>query len=215
MPTSVSQLQWVSATITSLSHLTAGTNPSSRIWARWGGAKVTYFGEMGQRLSNFEWPLLGPSIANGKPPVLHASSNITFNVILPERDYASPEHIKRVKAFNKGADHTGDAEELLSALAIQSAELTRLPTGQQTPAAAHSAARPFVARPLGAGAFGVVMFRFYFSTGDETAVKSPPKRSSKEYSYCLSDWKDEADMLQNISHVSAAPHNPVPPSHGG
>lgn len=211
MPTSVYQLQRLSATITSLSHLTAGTNPSSRIWARWGGTKVTYFGERGQRLSNFEWPLLGPSIANGKPPVLHASSNITFKVILPERDYASPEHIKRVKAFNKGTDHTGDAEELLSALAIQSAELTQLPTGQQTPAAAHSAARPFVARPLGAGAFGVVMFRFYFSTGDETAVKSPPKRSSKEYSYCLSDWKDEADMLQNISHVSAAPHNPVPP----
>lgn len=143
--------------------------------------------------------------------MLHASSNITFKVILPERDYASPEHIKRVKAFNKGTDHTGDAEELLSALAIQSAELTRLPTGQQTPAAAQSAARPFVARPLGAGAFGVVMFRFYFSTGDEIAVKLPSTRSSKEYSYCLPDWKEEANMLQNISHVSAAPHNPVPP----
>lgn len=39
MPTSVSQLQRVSATITSLSPLTAGTNPSSRIWDRWGGPR--------------------------------------------------------------------------------------------------------------------------------------------------------------------------------
>lgn len=47
-----------------------------------GGTKVTYTGERGQRLSNFEWPLLGPSIANGMPPLLHASSHLIFKVIV-------------------------------------------------------------------------------------------------------------------------------------
>lgn len=162
-------------------------------------------------MSNFEWPLLGPSIANGKPPLLHASSHIIFKVIVPERDYDSSQYIERVKAFREGID-TGDGEELLSALALQSAEQTQLPTGNQTPAAAHRTAQPFLTRPLGAGAFGVVMFRFYFSTGDETAVKSPPKSSS---SFRLADWKNEADMLQSISHVSCCAPESYSPSHGG
>lgn len=179
-----------------------------------GGTKVTYTGERGQRLSNFEWPLLGPSIANGMPPLLHANSHLIFKVIVPERDYDSSQYIERVKAFREGID-TGDGEELSSALTLQSAEQTQLPTGNQTPAAAHPTARPFLTKPLGAGAFGVVMFRFYFSTGDETAVKSPPKPSSRDYPFRLSDWKNEADMLQSISHVSCWAPESCSSSHGG
>lgn len=48
-----------------------------------GGTKVTYTGERGQRLSNFEWPLLGPSIANGMPPLLHASSRSPHRAAIP------------------------------------------------------------------------------------------------------------------------------------
>ncbi|KAL8771399.1 MAG: hypothetical protein Q9194_004890 [Teloschistes cf. exilis] len=60
-----------------------------------GGTKVTYNGEEGQRLSNFEWPLEGPSIAKGKPPILNITDLVQLKVILPHRDYTSPEWIEK------------------------------------------------------------------------------------------------------------------------
>ncbi|KAL9009200.1 MAG: hypothetical protein Q9173_005748, partial [Seirophora scorigena] len=66
-----------------------------------GGTKVTYDREHGQRLSSFDWPLEGPSIANGKPPILNITDLVQFKVILPDHDYASPEYIdkKHIVAF--------------------------------------------------------------------------------------------------------------------
>jgi hypothetical protein len=55
-----------------------------------GGTKVTYNGEDGQRLSNFDWPLRGPSIANGKPPILNITDLLQFKVILPDHTTTHP-----------------------------------------------------------------------------------------------------------------------------
>ena len=41
-----------------------------------GGTKVTYNGERGQRLSNFDWPLVGPSIAKGEAPILNITNDV-------------------------------------------------------------------------------------------------------------------------------------------
>ena len=95
-----------------------------------GGTKVNYNEEKGERLSNFEWSLEGPSIANGKPPILNLTNLVQFKVILPLREYTSPEYIDRVRKFRLG---TEDPENLFASLIIQSAQGTRLPSGQQTP----------------------------------------------------------------------------------
>ena len=63
------------------------------------GTQVTYDEEKGERLSNFDWPLVGPSKTFGRPPILNITDRLQFKVVLPDRDYTCPEYIEKVNKF--------------------------------------------------------------------------------------------------------------------
>ncbi|KAK2596800.1 hypothetical protein QQS21_006129 [Conoideocrella luteorostrata] len=60
-----------------------------------GRTKVTYNEEEGERLSNFDWPPEGPSIANGKPPIL------TLTDLVPARLMETHMSLQRDTAKSK------------------------------------------------------------------------------------------------------------------
>lgn len=91
--------------------------PIARDLGSTGGTKVTYNGEPGERLSGFDWPLIGPSIAKGTHPILNITDRLQFKVIVPHRDFASPDYIEKVKRFRLG---TADPENLFASLLIRS-----------------------------------------------------------------------------------------------
>lgn len=90
------------------------------------GTKVTYDGEQGEQLSNSDWPLPGPNF-EGRHSILHISGLIKFVVVVPDRDFTSPDYIEKVKRFRVG---TTEADDLLQALKLQTAQSTRVPSGQ-------------------------------------------------------------------------------------
>lgn len=137
------------------------------------GISVTYFGEELKRYSGFDWPLVGPSIANGLLPVLSISNAVQFKVFVPQHDFSSPEYIEKVKKFRIG---TTDAGDLLSS-------------------------RPMlVEKVIGKGAFGEVAFVWNLRTRAEYVVKRPKKRSSIILETDL--WVKEANIMKRLSHVS-------------
>ena len=93
--------------------------PIARDLGSTGGTKVTYNGEERERLSSFDRPPVGPSIANGKPPILNITDLVQFKVVVPHRSITSPEYIDKVKKFRMG---TGDPESLFASLIIQGAQ---------------------------------------------------------------------------------------------
>ena len=135
--------------------------PIARDLGSTGGTKVTYNREKGDRLSNFDWPLLGPSIARGKSPILNITDRLQFKVIVPPRDFAFPDSINRVKRFRVGM---ADPVKLFASFIIQSAQGTRLPTGQQAPSTG-SRSRPILYRKgIGTGHFGAVTYVWNVTT---------------------------------------------------
>lgn len=164
-----------------------------------GGTKVTYNGEKGQRLSSFDWPLVGPSIANGKPSILNITDLLQFKVILPNHDYTSPEYIDKVKKFRTG---TGDPENLFASLIIQSAQGTRLPSGQQTSSTGPRSRPIFYKKQIGKGAYGVVTYVWNLTTREEYVVKQPLPNLIKSRTFGETTWRKEADIMRSISHVS-------------
>lgn len=174
-----------------------------------GGTKVTYDGEERQRLSNFDWPLRSPSIANGKPPILNITDLLQFKVILPNHDYTSPEYVAKVTQFHTG---TEDPEDLFASLLIQSAQATRLPSRQQTPSRG-SRSRPILyKKQIGKGAFGAVTFVWNLVTGEEYVVKRPLPNLIRSGMFVEKLWIREADIMQSISHVrTGVPWSPCLP----
>lgn len=170
-----------------------------------GGTKVTYNEEKGERLSNFEWSLEGPSIANGKPPILNLTNLVQFKVILPLREYTSPEYIDRVRKFRLG---TEDPENLFASLIIQSAQGTRLPSGQQTPSMG-CRSRPILYRKkLGKGNYGEVTYVWNLTTREEYVVKRPLAKFIKSRTFGEEMWKKEAEIMRSISHVRTSVSEP-------
>ncbi|KAL8678787.1 MAG: hypothetical protein Q9186_004897 [Xanthomendoza sp. 1 TL-2023] len=162
-----------------------------------GGTKVTYTGEEGQRLFNFEWPLEGPSIANGKPPILNITDLVQFKVILPHRDYTSPEWMEKVRKFRLGME---DPENLFASLIIQSAQGTQLPSGQQT-LSKDSRSRPMLLKKrIGEGTFGVVTYVWNMATREEYVAKRPLDKLIKSRNFSEKTWRKEAQIMHSISH---------------
>ena len=143
--------------------------------------------------------MLGPSIANGKPPILNITDLIQFKVIVPQRDFKSLDYINKVKKFRLG---TADPEDLLASFIIQSAQGTRLPTGQQTPSTG-SRSRPILyKKQLGKGTFGVVKYVWNLRTRQEYVVKRPLQKLINSGNVDEKSWREEAEIMQSISHVS-------------
>lgn len=159
--------------------------PIARDLGSRGGTKVTFNEEERERLSNFDWPLEGPSIANGKPPILNLTDLVQFKVILPHHDYTSPEYIDRVRKFRLG---TGDPENLFASLIIQSAQGTRLPSGQQTPSM-DSRSRPILYRKqAGKVNYGVVIYVWNLTTKEEYVMKRPLAKLIKSRTFSEKMW---------------------------
>ena len=163
-----------------------------------GGTKITYNGEEGERLSNFEWSLEGPSIAKGRPPILNLTNLVQFKVILPLREYTSPEYIERVRKFRLG---TEDPENLFASLIIQKAQSTRLPSGQETPSIS-GRSRPILYRKkIDKGVYGEVIYVWNLTTREEYVVKQPLAKLIKSRTFGEKKWKREAEIMRSISHV--------------
>lgn len=174
--------------------------PIARDLGSTGGTKVIYNGEEGERLSRFDWPLQGPSIARGKPPVLNITDLVQFKVIIPPRDITSHDYLDRVANFREG---TADPENLFASLILKSAPTTRLPTGQQTPSAGSYPIH--YKKKLGAGEFGVATYVWNGTTDEENVVKEPLKKLINSGKVDIKSWKREARIMLHISHVSTAP----------
>lgn len=164
-----------------------------------GGTKVTYNGEEGQRLSNFDWPLVGPSIADGKPPILNITDLLQFKVIVPDHDYTSPEYIDKVKKFRTG---TADPENLFASLIIQSAQGTQLPSGQQTPSRGPRSRPILYKKQIGEGNYGVVIYMWSLTTREEYIVKQPLPKLIRSRNFAEKTWRKEAEIMRSVSHVS-------------
>ncbi|KAL8927683.1 MAG: hypothetical protein Q9172_001243 [Xanthocarpia lactea] len=186
--------------------------PIARDLGSTGGTKVTYNGEKRQRLSNFDWPLVGPSITNGKPPILNITDLLQFKVIVPDRDYACPEYVDKVNKFRTG---TGDPENLFASLIIQSGQGTRLPSGQQTPLTGPRSGPNFYKERIGNGAFGVVIYVWNLTTREEYVLKQPLAKLVKSRTISEKSWRKEAEIMGSISHehivaFRAATFSPYP-----
>lgn len=173
--------------------------PIARDLGSKGGTKVIYNGEQGERLSNFDWPLIGPSIAKGKYPILNITDLIQFKVIVPHRDFTFPDYIEKVKKFREG---TEDPENLFASLIIRSVQGTRLPTGQQTPSTGTHSPPILYKEPLGEGSFGIVTYVWNVTTREEYVVKSPLQKLIDSGEVNKESWMEEANIMRSISHVS-------------
>ncbi|KAK3336820.1 kinase-like domain-containing protein [Cercophora scortea] len=171
--------------------------PIARDLGSKGGTKVTYNGEPGERLSDFDWPLIGPSITKGRYPILNITDLVQFQVIMPCRDFMSPDYIEKVKQFRVG---TGDPENLFASLIIRSAQGTRLPTGQQTPPTGPRSGPILYKERLGKGSFGVVMYVWNVATRDEYVVKKPRQKLIDTGKVSMESWTNEFNIMRSISH---------------
>lgn len=163
------------------------------------GTKVTYDGEKRQRVSSFDWPLDGPSIANGNSVILNVTDSVQFKVILPDHDYTSPEHVEKVKRFRMGR---ADPTDLFASTIIQSGQGTRFPSGHRTPSEG-SRARPILyKKSLGKGSFGSVTYVWDLSTREQYVVKQPLDKHVRSSTYNEEDWRREAKIMESVKHVS-------------
>lgn len=172
--------------------------PIARDLGSTGGTMVTYNGEQRERLSNYDWPLIGPSITNGKSPILNITDLVQFKVIVPDRDITSLEYMDKVKKFRVG---TADPENLFASIIIQSAQVTRLPTGQQTPSTGSRSSPMLYKELLGKGTFGVVKYIWNVTTREEYVIKRPLPKLIKSGNFDEKSWREEAEIMRNISHV--------------
>ncbi|KAF2023510.1 kinase-like protein, partial [Setomelanomma holmii] len=157
-----------------------------------GGTKVTYSGEKAERMSTFDWPLLGLSNTD-KCPILDITPLVQFQVILSPCDIESRDYIEKVEKFRRG---TAGPETLFPSLKVQSTQSTQLPTGQQTPTKGSGNRTVLIKKEIGSGAFGTVT---YIWDGEAEYVVKQPREDLNKYSKNV--WKREAEILQSISHA--------------
>ncbi|KAF1738559.1 Ovarian-specific serine/threonine-protein kinase Lok [Beauveria bassiana] len=153
------------------------------------GIKVIYDGEQRDRLKNFHWSLVGPSIAKDNLPVLNIAEKIQFKVKVPKRDFSSPSYVEKVKRFRQG---TAEPETLFASMDLPTTEgSTRIPTGQQSPLDGRIIKSIYVTRPLGEGSFGAVKYYWNVASRDEFVVKKP----TPNMPFDRDMWKREAVAL--------------------
>ncbi|KAM0739885.1 hypothetical protein ACQRIT_005069 [Beauveria bassiana] len=160
------------------------------------GIKVIYDGEQRDRLKNFHWSLVGPSIAKDNLPVLNIAEKIQFKVKVPKRDFSSPSYVEKVKRFRQG---TAEPETLFASMDLPTTEgSTRIPTGQQSPLDGRIIKSIYVTRPLGEGNFGAVKYYWNVASRDEFVVKKP----TPNMPFDRDMWKREAEYIPGGSLTS-------------
>ncbi len=96
----------------------------------------------------------------------------------------------------------------MASLIIQSAEGTRLPSGQQT-LPVDSRSRPVLHRErIGNGSYGVVIHVWNISTREEYVVKRPLAKLIRSHKFSKRMWEKEAEIMSSVSHVSTGVSEP-------
>ena len=168
------------------------------------GTKVIYDEEDGERRSDFNYLLAGPGILSTKPPVLNVTDSVQFKILVPPRDITSQEYIDRVAKFRQG---TADPTDLFPSLGLRSVSGTQPPTGTHTPRTISNAI--LVKKKLGEGSFGIVTYVWNATSGEEYALKEPLEKVIDKGEVDTESWKEEARVMGQISHVSAAILSPI------
>jgi hypothetical protein len=84
----------------------------------------------------------------------------------------------------------------LDELGISSLVTTAGATGTATPLTEEEEPL-YILKPLGSSTYGRVILKWNVSTGESFAVKEPVKQK-----YKAASWREEANILNNISHIS-------------
>ncbi|OAP55669.1 serine/threonine-protein kinase Chk2 [Fonsecaea erecta] len=178
------------------------------------GTMITYNGETGARLSDFTWSLEGPSILNGKPPVLHITDKIQFQILLPHCDYSSPQHIDRVTKFRMGS---ANPETLVASFHIDPSGVTKVDKVDKKSRKELESIQPgsgprvLYRQRIGQGGFGFVYYVWNANTREQYATKEP-KEPEKMTPQDLGSWKQEADIMarDHIVKFRGASFSPYP-----
>ncbi|OAA36935.1 protein kinase [Beauveria brongniartii RCEF 3172] len=159
------------------------------------GTRVIYDGETRDRVSGFDWSLVGPSIAGDKLPILEISNEVKFKVKVPKRDFSSPDYVEKVNRFRRGV---ADPAKLLDSVKIRTEGGTQVQTGQQSPLDGQKSKLEgvFHTKELGKGTFGVVEYFWNVASRDEFVVKKPTSKTH----FDMDMWKREAGILKKLSH---------------
>jgi FHA domain-containing protein len=153
------------------------------------GTVVTYDGQGGERRSNlnFTWIIGGDETADKiKEIIIEFDQYLKFRIVVPKTRPGI--YVEKVHQFNIS---------LLDELNLQSAKPTTAPSRDQDaiPESDHLFLK---IRLLGSGSFADVHLVWDASTGLTYASKEP--RPGNKFD--IQRWKDEKEILEQISHVS-------------
>lgn len=156
------------------------------------GTVVQYHGEGRERRRHFTWIIGDPnSPERAKEVVIQVDQHLKFLIVVNRPSFPQI-YLDNVDRFLRGT--AANADLPLGALGIQSDAPTAGPSGLQTPSQ-----DPILLtkKELGRGAFSIVELVWDVSTGIEYASKTfhDPQRF---------DWRKEARIMRQISHVSTA-----------
>lgn len=154
------------------------------------GTIVKYDGRGSQKRRHFTWTVGGQRVPNNtREIIIQLDVNLKFQIVLSKPSNPST-YSNNVDNYLK--ELAANASLRLGALGIQSHTSTAAPSGTQSPTP-----DPILLEQetLGKGAYSVVNRVWNVSNGFEFASK-------KFYNVQKSDWRKEASLMRQISHVS-------------
>lgn len=161
------------------------------------GIRVIYDGEKGQRGHGVSWSARGPRLAQNKVPVIKIVGELQFKLVVPNHDVTSQTYLDNVAQFLQG---TASVEDVFPDLKIIDRTQTELPTPGEALTPSEQIPGPILwKRKIGQGNFGMVSYAWDVTSRAEYALKEPLPGNR-------GDWKREADIMKNISHVSVKNH---------
>jgi len=175
-----------------------------RDWGSLLGTEVTYDGEGRGTRSNFRWIVGGDRNPEEKTTILiKIHRTVEFQVVAAKHDVKSQEYIDKVHCFRQG---TATAEDLFRDLDVPRRPDTELPTGSHTPGRGEIHLR----KEIGEGSYGVVTHFWNVSDGSEYALKEPTARAIRKRQVNYDEWRKEARIMDQISHVRLSPPLTIP-----
>lgn len=175
-----------------------------RDWGSLLGTEVTYDGDGRGIRSNFRWIVGGDQNPEEKTTILiKIHRTVEFQVVAAHHNVDSPEYIAKVRQFRQG---TATAEDLFRDLDVPQRPDTELPTGSHTPGRGEIHLR----KEIGEGSYGVVTHFWNVSDGSEYALKEPTARAIRKRQVNYDEWRKEARLMGQISHVRMSPPAAIP-----
>ena len=161
------------------------------------GTRVIYDGEDGEQGHGVDWSARGPSLLQGKTPVVKVVGDLQFKLVVPDHDTSSKIYLDNVARFREGTAAAGDLFHDIKLRSHVPTELLTLKREADTPGG-QTPGSVILTRKLGQGTFAVVHFVWDVTTRQEYALKEP--RPGQWYD--MKTWRKEAEIMKGISHVS-------------